>query len=204
MSGGRAGAWSDDFLGVAYRYYDLRMNVVPLFAERGEAAGVWNGVVRFWADPGIRVRFVESGRDKYWFILAAESSKPGSNRWFYKMLARSDNYERFKAGHEGEAYLRLGIYSKMHFDDVKDDAVCNCGHEKDDHDDYEEEGGGRLHDCMEDGCGCGRFESFQVTLLRNKKTVTDILFLDEDSARDDAVAWNCLSANEYGRTADGA
>jgi hypothetical protein len=29
--------WFDDFVGVAYRYYDLRMNVVPLFTDRKEA-----------------------------------------------------------------------------------------------------------------------------------------------------------------------
>ena len=26
--------WFDDFVGVAYRYYDLRMNVVPLITDR--------------------------------------------------------------------------------------------------------------------------------------------------------------------------
>jgi len=64
--------WFTDFLGVAYRYYDLRMNVVPLFSERKEAVELWHGSIRWWIDPTIRVRFVETD-DKYWFVMGADS-----------------------------------------------------------------------------------------------------------------------------------
>ena len=202
----RAAPWRSDFLGVAYRYYDLRMNVVPLFAERAPAVDLWTGVIRSWIDPTIRLRFVESG-DHYWFVLAAETRDPYNNVSLYKELPRSEHYERFKNGHEGTAYLRLGIHAKKYFDDVKDDALCNCGHAREDHDDGEEEDkagpaargedGALLHDCLYEGCECAGFVSFQVTLLRKKKTLTDIAFLTEDEAKDDALAWNCLNANKY-------
>lgn len=185
-------SWNNDFIGVAYRFYDLRMNIVPLFGERKTAADLWHTFIRNWIDPSIRIRFVESG-DKYWFVMASESKNPGVNQSFFKVLARSENYERFKRGHEGEAYLRLGVYSKKYFGDVKGDAICNCGHEKDDHDD--EDG----YDCLYEDCDCKEFESFQVNLLKKKKTVTDIAFLDEGEVKDDALAWNCLNAHKYGR-----
>ena len=183
--------WYNDFIGVAYRYYDLRMNVVPLFNDRKVAADLWHRTIRNWIDPSIKVRFVESG-DKYWFILASETKNPDTNQSFYKILAKSENYERFKNGHEGEAYLRLGVYSKKYFNDVKGDAICNCGHEKEDHDDEDER-----HDCLYEDCDCMKFESFQVNLLKKKKTVTDIAFLDESDVKDDALAWNCLNTNKY-------
>ena len=183
--------WYNDFIGVAYRYYDLRMNVVPLFDDRKVAADLWHRTIRNWIDPSIKVRFVDSG-DKYWFILASETKNPDTNQSFYKILAKSENYERFKNGHEGEAYLRLGVYSKKYFNDVKGDAICNCGHEKEDHDDEDEQ-----HDCLYEDCDCMKFESFQVNLLKKKKTVTDIAFLDESEVKDDALAWNCLNTNKY-------
>ena len=33
--------WFDDFVGVAYRYYDLRMNVVPLFTDRKQSTSLF-------------------------------------------------------------------------------------------------------------------------------------------------------------------
>jgi len=34
--------WFDDFVGIAYRYYDLRMNLIPLFHDfkKAQAFGV--------------------------------------------------------------------------------------------------------------------------------------------------------------------
>ena len=43
--------------------------------------------------------------------MGAESTNPETNISFFKMLPKSENYERFKKGHEDEAYLRLGTYS---------------------------------------------------------------------------------------------
>ena len=124
--------WYSDFLGVAYRYYDLRMNVAPLFSDRKEAVELWHDTIHWWLDSTIKVRFVESG-DKYWFVMGADSKKPENNISFFKELPKSEHYERFKKGHGGEAYLRLGTFAKKYKDDVKDDAVCNCGHAKEDH-----------------------------------------------------------------------
>ncbi len=178
-------------MGVAYRYYDLRMNVVPLFQDRKEAADLWHNTIHFWGDHTIKIRFVESG-DKYWFIMGADSQKPDSNISFFKELKKSENYERFKKGHGGEAYLRLGVYAKKYKNEVKDDAVCNCGHLKEDHDEAEDN-----DDCYYEDCECTKFESFQVNLLKKKKTVTDIKFLQEDEVKDDPLTWNCLYVNKY-------
>lgn len=186
--------WFDDFLGVAYRYYDLRMNVAPLFPERRQAVDMWHDYIHWWIDPTIRIRFVETG-NRYWFILGSDSGRPDKNTSFYKELTVSESYRRFKRGHAGEAYLRFGVYVKKYFDDVKDDAVCDCGHVKEDHDVDDKS-------CLYEDCQCSGFESFQVTLLKKKKTVTDIRFLSEDDIRDDPLAWNCLYVNGHitGRT----
>jgi len=183
--------WINDFLGVAYRYYDLRMNVVPLFSERKQATHFWHETIHWWNDHSIKIRFVETG-DKYWFVMGGDSSKPQTNKYFFKILDQSPNYERFKKGHGGEAYLRLGTYTKKFKKDVKNDAVCNCGHIKEDH---EEEGD--HDDCFVGDCKCTKFESFQVNLLKKKKTVTDIKFLQEDEVKDDPLTWNCLYVNKY-------
>ncbi len=182
--------WFDDFIGVAYRYYDLRMNIVPLFDARKVAADLWHDTIYWWLDPSIKVRFVEF-EDKYWFVMGSDSQKPDSNLSFFKVLSRSENYERFKKGHDGEAYLRLGVYSKKSLDDVKKNVLCNCGHAAEDHD----EGDGDV--CLYHACDCKKFSSFQVTLLRRKKTITDIVYLSEDEVKDDPLVWNCLYVNKY-------
>jgi hypothetical protein len=186
--------WFNDFLGVAYRYYDLRMNVVPLFSERKQAANIWHETMHWWNDHSIKIRFVETG-DKYWFVMGSDSSKPQTNQSFFKILDQSPNYERFKKGHGGEAYLRLGTYTKKFKKDVKDDAVCDCGHIKEDHDEERDH-----DDCLVEDCKCTKFESFQVNLLKKKKTITDIKFLQENEVKDDPLAWNCLNLNKYKNT----
>ena len=185
--------WFDDFVGVAYRYYDLRMNVVPLLHDRKESVSLWHDVIHWWVDPSIKIRFVEED-DHYWFIMGSDSQKPVTNLSFYKVLPKSENYQRFKKGHDGEAYLRLGVYSDKLLDDVKKDAVCSCGHEAQDHD----EGDGDV--CLFNKCDCKKFSSFQVNLLKKKKTITDIKFLDEKDIKDDPLAWNCLNVNKYSKS----
>jgi len=186
--------WFSDFIGVAYRYYDLRMNVVPLFSERKEAANMWNETIHWWHDHSIKIRFVETD-EKYWIVLGGESKRPQTDKSFFKILSKSEHYERFKKGHGGEAYLRFGTYAKKSINEVKDDAVCNCGHIKEDH---EEE---HNHDaCLIEECECRKFESFQVNLLKKKKTVTDIKFLQEDDVKEDPLTWNCLYVNKYRET----
>lgn len=166
------------------------MNVIPLFSTRKKAVDLWNKTIHWWVDPTIKLRFVES-KDTVWFILAAESKKEETNLSFFKQLPKSQNYERFKKGSGGEAYLRLGIYEKKFKKDVKDDFLCNCGHSKEDHDEE------ITDECLYDGCSCKKFESFQVTLLKKKKTITDIKFLSEDKFKEDALSWNCLYVNKY-------
>lgn len=185
--------WFDNFLGVAYRYYDLRMNVVPLFSDRKEATNLWHETINWWVDPSIKIRFVEIG-DQYWFIMGSESQKPDSNLSFFKELPKSDNYERFKKGHGGEAYLRLGVYSEQTLDEAKKDAPCNCGHAAEDHDE------GDNDVCLYNICDCKKFSSFQVNLLKRKKTITDISFLDEKNIKEDPLVWNCLYVNKYSKT----
>ena len=186
-------SWSDDFVGVAYRYYDLRMNIVPLFIDRKESASLWHDVIHWWVDPSIKIRFLEMA-DKYWFILGADSQKPETNVFFFKELTKSEHYERFKKGHGGEAYLRLGVYTKKILDDVKKDVLCNCGHEAQDHDE------GDNDVCLYNKCDCKKFSSFQINLLKKKKTVTDINFLEEKDIKNDPLVWNCLSTNKYSKS----
>ena len=128
--------WFSEIIGVAYRYYDLRMNVIPLFRDRKEATEIWNEVVNWWSDSSIKIRFVET-EDSNWFIMGSDSMHPDTNISFFKILPKSENYERFKKGHGGEAYLRLGKYTKKYKNDVKDDAICDCSHMKENHDDSE-------------------------------------------------------------------
>ena len=80
--------WYDDFLGVAYRYFDVRMNIALMFPERKKASNLWLETVNWWNDHTIKVRFVEIG-DDYWFIVGADSRKPSTNKSFYKILPKS-------------------------------------------------------------------------------------------------------------------
>ena len=163
--------WRDDLLGVAYRYYDLRMNIVPLFDEMSKVTDLWNDTCHWWVDHSIRARFIESG-DKYWFAIGSESTRPDTNVFLCKELPISENYERFKKGHDGEAYLRLGTYEKKYFENSKDDAVCDCEHEQEDHDEKD-------YSCLYEDCKCTKFQSFQVrhaTKINKKQLIFNILF----------------------------
>lgn len=185
--------WFDEFVGVAYRYFDLRMNVVPLFTDQKESLDLWRDVIHWWVDPSIKIRFVETG-DNYWFIMGSDSQKQDTNLSMYKLLPKSEHYERFKKGHGGEAYLRFGVYSKKTLENSKKDTLCDCGHDAVDHDENDD------GVCLYNTCDCKKFSSFQVNLLKRKKTITDIKFLDEEDVRDDVLAWNCLNVNKYSKT----
>jgi hypothetical protein len=169
------------------------MNVVPLFTDRKEASTLWHDTIHWWSDPSIKIRFVEID-ENYWFIMGSDSQRPESNVSFFKILPQSENYDRFKQGHGGEAYLRLGIYAHKSLDDVKNDASCNCGHVAEDHDKHD----GDV--CLYKTCDCKKFSSFQVNLLKRKKTITDIVFLEEKNVKDDPLAWNCLYVNKYSKS----
>ena len=184
-------SWFDNFVGIAYRYYDLRMNLIPLFGDFKKAQAFWRETIKWWNDHSIKIRFVETG-DTYWFIMGAESRDNKNNRFLFKVLSKSSHYDRFKKGQEGTAYLRLGTYSKKSKKDVKDDAKCNCGHIKEDHEE------GKDNDsCLFEDCDCRKFETFQINMLKKKKTVTNIKFLTEAEIKDDVLAWNCFSVNKY-------
>ena len=187
--------WFGDVDGVAYRYYDLRMTVVPLIPDFTESQNMWRETIYWWLDHTIKMRFVESG-DSYWFIMGAQSQKPSTNISFYKVMSMSENYTRFKNGHDGEAYLRLGTYAKQALADVKNDSLCNCGHEARDHDENDGDA------CLYKVCDCKTFASFQVTMSRRKKTVSDIAFIpesDEAAIQNDPLVWNCLYTNKYSK-----
>ncbi|MCE2614835.1 MAG: hypothetical protein LVO36_02910 [Nitrosopumilus sp. (ex Thoosa mismalolli)] len=185
--------WFDEFVGVAYRYFDLRMNVVPLFTDQKESLNLWRDVIHWWVDPSIKIRFVEAG-DNYWFIMGADSQKQDTNISMYKLLPKSEHYERFKKGHGGEAYLRFGVYTKKTLENSKKDTLCDCGHDAVDHDENDDDV------CLYNTCDCKKFSSFQVNLLKRKKTITDIKFLDEEDVKDDVLAWNCLNVNKYSKS----
>ncbi len=186
--------WHEDFLGVAYRFFDVRMNIALMFPERKIASNLWLETVHWWNDHTIKVRFVEIG-DDYWFIIGADSRKPSTNKSFYKILPKSENYERFKKGHNGSAILRFAVYTKKFIEDVKNDVPCDCGHRKDDHNDEEND-----YYCLYEECDCKKFESFQINLMKKKKVVTNIKFMSEDEVKDDSLAWNCLNRHKYTRT----
>ena len=186
--------WHEDFLGVAYRFFDVRMNIALMFPERKIASNLWLETVHWWNDHTIKVRFVEIG-DDYWFIIGADSRKPSTNKSFYKILPKSENYERFKKGHNGSAILRFAVYTKKFIEDVKNDVPCDCGHRKDDHNDEEND-----YYCLYEECDCKKFESFQINLMKKKKVVTNIKFMSEDEVKDDSLAWNCLNRHKYNKT----
>ena len=186
--------WQENFLGVAYRFFDVRMNIALMFPERKEASNLWLETVHWWNDHTIKVRFVEIG-DEYWFIAGADSRKPSTNKSFYKILPKSENYERFKKGHNGSAILRFAVYTKKFVDGVKNDALCDCGHRKDDHN-FEKND----YYCLYEDCNCKKFESFQINLMKKKKVVTNIKFKNEDEVKDDSLAWNCLNRHKYNKT----
>ena len=183
--------WENEFLGVGYRYFDVRMNIVLVYPEFKPASKLWLETMHFWNDHSIKIRFIEIG-DEYWFVMGADSRKPETNKYFYKVLPKSENYERFKKGHEGTAYLRYGAYKEKQMDEVKDKDVCNCGHRKDDHDEVET-------DCLYEVCDCKRFLSTQLNYSKKKKSLSDIKFLTEEEAKDDSLAWNCLNRHKYSK-----
>jgi hypothetical protein len=184
-------SWFEEFLGIAYRYFDVRMNIVLMFSERKPASTLWFDTIHAWNDHTIKIRFVETG-DDYWFVMGADSRKPETNKYFYKILPKSEHYERFKKGHQGSAYLRFGIYKEKFMNEVKNADVCNCGHRKDDH--HEED-----TDCLYEVCDCKKFASFQLNYFKKKKVVTDMQFITEDEVKDDALAWNCLNRHKYSK-----
>jgi hypothetical protein len=126
--------------------------------------------------------------------MGSDSQRPATNMSFFKVLQKSENYERFKKGHGGEAFLRLGVYTAKPLSDVKKNAMCSCNHEAQDHDE------GDNDVCLFNECNCKKFSSFQVNLLKRKKTITDIKFLEEKDVKDDVLAWNCLNANKYSKS----
>ena len=165
-----------------------------MFPERKEASNLWLETVHWWNDHTIKVRFVEID-DEYWFIAGADSRKPSTNKSFYKILPKSENYERFKKGHNGSAILRFAVYTKKFYDGVKNDVPCDCGHRKDDHN-FEKND----YYCLYEDCNCKKFESFQINLMKKKKVVTNIKFMNEDEVKDDSLAWNCLNRHKYNKT----
>ena len=106
----------------------------------------------------------------------------------------AEQTKQWWTGLGGEAYLRLGVYAKKLLGDVKKNAKCSCSHEARDHD----EGDGDV--CLFNSCDCKKFTSFQVNLLKRKKTITDIVFLEEKDVKDDPLTWNCLNVNKYSKS----
>jgi hypothetical protein len=103
--------WFNDFIGVGYRYYDIYMNVFPMFEDRMYAFKLWKKTIEWWSDDQIKLRFIE-GDSNYWFILYGGSEYKDDNTGFVKNVPISENYQRFKEGCENKAILRFGIYKE--------------------------------------------------------------------------------------------
>ena len=89
---------------------------------------------------------------------------------------------------------KAGFCPDKPLSDVKKNAMCNCNHEAQDHDE------GDNDVCLFNDCDCKKFSSFQVNLLKRKKTITDIKFLEEKDVKDDVLAWNCINVNKYSKS----
>jgi len=89
--------------------------------------------------------------------------------------------------------LRFGVYAEKTLNDSKKDAICNCGHEAVDHDEGDDDV------CLYNDCSCKKFSSFQVNLLKRKKTITDIKFLNESEIKDEPLVWNCFNSNKFSK-----
>ena len=102
-------SWFSRFAGVGYRYYDIYMNVFPIFDDKTYAFKLWKKTINWWPDDEIKLRFIENG-DEYWFILYGGSLYEKENMGFVKNMHISENYHRFKVGYEKKVILRFGIY----------------------------------------------------------------------------------------------
>ena len=103
--------WFNDFIGVGYRYYDIYMNVFPIFEDKMYAFKLWKKTIDWWPDDQIKLRFIEGDND-YWFILYGGSKYKDDNTGFVKNVPISENYQRFKEGCGDKATLRFGIYKE--------------------------------------------------------------------------------------------
>jgi hypothetical protein len=104
-------SWFKDFIGVGYRYHDVYMNVILLFADKRSAYQLWKKTVDWWPDDDIKLRFVEQD-DNYWIIIYGGSTYKDDNTGFAKKVQVSYNYKRFKEGYEKKAILRFGVYKE--------------------------------------------------------------------------------------------
>lgn len=175
--------WFTSFLGIAYRYFDVKMNIVILLSNINYSKSVWNKTVNKWLDNSIKIRFVEY-QTKYWFIMSGYDNL-GTITTFYKILPRSYNYDRFKLNCNNEAYIKFGTYTPKYRSESKSDDICNCTHTLQNHD-YKSDA------CTSLPCGCTKFMTFQIMLLKKKKTITDIKFLTYDEIKTDSIVWNCF------------
>ena len=93
-------SWFEEFLGIAYRYFDVRMNIVLMFSERKPASSLWFDTIHAWNDHTIKIRFVETGAD-YWFVIGADTRIPETNKYVFVVLPRSEDYKKYKIGDRG-------------------------------------------------------------------------------------------------------
>jgi len=179
--------WFTSFLGLAYRYFDVKMNVVILLSNLNDGKSIWNEIINPWQNNSIKIRFVER-QNQYLFIMYGYDNFNNTTT-FYKILPRSSNYDRFKLNCNNEAYVRLGIYTQKYQSESKFDDVCNCSHTLKTHD-YNN------GTCRSFSCICKKFITFQIVLLKKKKTITNIKFLKtHDDIKNDPVVWNCFYVN---------
>ncbi|HJU35564.1 MAG TPA: hypothetical protein VJ695_10610 [Nitrososphaera sp.] len=108
--------WFKEFIGVGYDFYDVHVNIIPLFKDKTYAVGLWKKTFERIDANQIKIKFVEH-EDNYWFIVYTTKSE--DNIGFVKNIAISENYYKFKAAFENKAILRFGIYKE--YDEHKKD-----------------------------------------------------------------------------------
>lgn len=178
-------AWFTNFLGIAYRYFDIRMNVILLFSNNEDCKNTWNRIMNQCDENEIKIRFVEN-QNHYWFIMTLYNNT--KNVTFYKDFLSSHHYNRFKTNYDGKIYLRFGTYKQKYQHESKYNDICNCNHIMEKHD-YNK-------GCKITTCVCTKFVTFQITLIKKKKVISDVKFLKTlNDVKKDSIAWNCLYYN---------
>jgi hypothetical protein len=102
--------WFDDFLGLGYHLYDVRPTIYLILKGRRKIVNIWNGIIKYFPDDEIKVRFIEKDDSTYEFVLYCQSRILLTTWVFLKSLKISENYTKFKQEYEGISLFKLALY----------------------------------------------------------------------------------------------
>jgi hypothetical protein len=102
--------WFDDFLGLGYHLYDVRPTLYLIIKGRRKVVNIWNGIIKYFPDDEIKVRFIEKDDSTYEFVLYCQSRILLTTWVFLKSLKISENYIKFKQEYEGVSLFKLALY----------------------------------------------------------------------------------------------